>query len=111
LFLLNQSSMASRRRSRGTRAPISIKPSVAGSVSSKTGSLVKLRMAKLSSHFSGQGVGLPATSYWTLIFLEYTLSPPPGCHSYGPCLFTGSLLTCPFGLCPAAALAAGHVLR
>ena len=35
-------------------------PSETGSVSSKTLSLVKLRMEKLSSHLSGQGSFLPA---------------------------------------------------
>ena len=41
--------------SSGTRLPISSTPSATGSVSSKTASLVKLRMAKLSIHAIGQG--------------------------------------------------------
>ena len=64
----NQSSIAVFRRSSGTRAPISMTPSAVGSVSSKTWSLVKLRMAKLSSHFSGAAWRRPWDSYSTRIF-------------------------------------------
>ena len=38
-----------------------------GRVSSKTLALVKLRMEKLSSHFSGQGSARPLASYSTRI--------------------------------------------
>src|SRR6185437_14162435 len=64
-FLWNQSSMADFSRSSGTLLPISSTPSETGNVSSKIGSLVKLRMAKLSSHFSGHGASLPEDSYAT----------------------------------------------
>src|SRR5664280_1292305 len=42
-------------------------PSPTGTVSSNTWSLVKLRMLKLSSHFSGHGCRWPASSYSTRI--------------------------------------------
>src|SRR5579859_2755548 len=66
--------MSCLRRSRGTREPISIKPSARGRVSSKMGSLVKLRMAKLSSHLMGQGRICPSVFQETLIFREYMLT-------------------------------------
>src|SRR5579863_1583000 len=52
---------------RGTPEPISISPSATGRVSSKTVALVKLRMEKESSHFRGQGIVRPASSYCTRI--------------------------------------------
>src|ERR1019366_3322681 len=54
--------MAVARRSRGTRVPASSRPSAMGRVSSKTASLVKLRMAKLSSCAMGEGLAVPAAS-------------------------------------------------
>ena len=43
----------------GTWVPISMLPSATGRVSSNTVAFVKLRMLKLSSHFSGQGCAVP----------------------------------------------------
>src|SRR5450432_3889262 len=63
----NQSSIESCSCPRGTFVPISISPSATGSVSSKALALVKLRMEKLSSHFSGQGSIWPPSSYSTRI--------------------------------------------
>src|SRR5438270_12656210 len=62
--------MAVRKASRGTREPISIRPSLSGSVSSNTASLVKFRMEKLSSHLSWHGLRWPLLSYSTLIRRE-----------------------------------------
>ena len=62
---VNQSSIADFSSWSGTRAPTSIWPSAIGRVSSKAGALVKLRMAKLSSHFMGQGRRCPPASYST----------------------------------------------
>src|SRR3979409_2533338 len=66
-FRRNQSSIASLSCSRGTFVPTSICPSARGNVSSNTLALVKLRMEKLSSHFSGQGRLFPLSSYTTRI--------------------------------------------
>src|SRR5215475_3817509 len=68
--------MASRNRCRGTRVPISMRPSAAGRVSSNTESLVKLRMAKLSSHLMGHGSNLPPALYSTTILREYIVRSP-----------------------------------
>ena len=66
----NQSSIASLSFSSGTRSPISITPSATGKVSSKMLALVKLRIEKLSSHFKGHAVLLPASSYSTRTLRE-----------------------------------------
>src|SRR6202030_1290225 len=62
-----QSPIASFNSANGTWVPISIRPSAKGNVLSKTVALVKLRMEKLSSHFSGQGRRRPVCSYSTRI--------------------------------------------
>src|SRR6266550_553709 len=67
IFRRNQSSIAAFNWSNGTFLPISITPSAIGSVSSKTLALVKFRMEKLSSHFSGQARRWPSSSYSTRI--------------------------------------------
>src|SRR5512135_50570 len=59
--------MAAFRSARGTLLPISMTPSPTGRVLSKALALVKLRMAKLSSHLSGQGTRFPWSSYSTRI--------------------------------------------
>src|SRR5580658_3933570 len=45
-----------------------MRPSDTGTVSSNTLAFVKLRIEKLSSHFSGQGKLCPCSSYITRIF-------------------------------------------
>src|ERR1039458_4073345 len=71
----NQSSIALRRRSSGTRLPASSRPSAMGRVSSKTASLVKLRMAKLSSCAMGQAWAWPAASMREMeSFRRYTVA-------------------------------------
>src|SRR5215475_14319746 len=62
--------MAALSRSNGTRVPTRISPSATGRVSSKMGSLVKLRMEKLSSHLSGQRSVLPSLLWVILICRE-----------------------------------------
>src|SRR5215469_14372083 len=59
--------MLSRKDTVGTFAPISISPSLTGSVSSNTLAFVKLRMLKLSIHFSGQACRSLFCSYSTRI--------------------------------------------
>ena len=58
----NQSSIAVLSRSSGTLLPASSNPSPTGSVSSKTASLVKLRIAKLSIQRIGHACRPPAES-------------------------------------------------
>src|ERR1039458_10015357 len=82
----NQSSIALRRRSSGTRLPASSRPSAMGRVSSKTASLVKLRMAKLSSCAMGHGWAAPAKSMRSIVRRRRNIKDRvlgPGCQVRG----------------------------
>jgi len=66
--------MEVRRRSRGTRLPTSSWPSAMGRVSSKTASLVKLRMAKVSSQWMGQGLGGVVSERYSIVTLRANMA-------------------------------------